>query len=313
MPKILLVTAVGSQTPLQLAAEVRAVQEALGPYTSFLLEHVGEVSPRTFIAAIRERQPDIIHFAGHGAGGKDLGLSLVGEFGQPIPMTREQLVEILTCVPRRPRLILLNACYSAEMAKALSDLVEVVIGVHGAIGDPAALDFARSFYAGIATSCSVGDAFSLARIELAMSGEDRDLIGIDCAENVDPRRITFHARPELMARFRLSDGKPEVVRGHYQIELWVRGADQNIDSVSYEIHHDSYDAEDRYWEVTRSESPEFLTDDYTSTGDVTIRITAWARDRGLGAECTLSQALRRNYAGTSTPDIASAIDAVSAA
>ena len=313
MPRILLVTANGMQSPLQLAAEVRTVQSALGPYTSFVLEHAGEVGPRHLIEALLKDPPDILHFAGHGAGGKDVGLSLVGDRGQPITIPDEKLREILECLPVRPRLILMNACYSAEMSKALSGIAEVVIGVRGKIGDPAALDFARSFYSALATSCSVGAAFTLASIELSLSGSDEGLVQIDCGKDVDPRRMVFHARPELMARFRMARDEPVVREGHYGIELWVRGADRTIDTVCYEIHHDSFATEDRYWEVARSESSEFLTEDFTPTGDVTIRIVAWARDRGLGAESKVSDALRRNYQDQASEAVAAAIAAVAAA
>lgn len=206
----------------------------------------------------------------------------------------------------------MNACYSAEMSKALSGIAEVVIGVRGKIGDPAALDFARSFYSALATSCSVEAAFTLANIELELSGADTGLLQIEYRKDVDPRRIMFHARPELMARFRMAHDKPVVRNGHYEIELWVRGADRTIDTVSCEIHHDSFATEDRYWAVTRSESSEFLTEDFATSGDVTIRIVAWSRDRGLGAESKVSDALRRNYYGQGSEIIVAAIAAVAA-
>jgi hypothetical protein len=189
--------------------------------------------------------------------------------------------------------------------------VDVVIGAEGKIRDDVARKFARAFYGGLSHSCSVRAAFELARTELKMAGEDSDQVVINHLPEHDPGKMIFHAWPELMAKFVLTrKGIPEIEEDHYSIHLWLRGADQNVDSVSYQINHDSYQSKDRYWEINRSESTCFLTDDYTATGDVALRATVWSRDRGVGTQTTLSAALIRHYGDEPDAAIAEAIKVI---
>jgi hypothetical protein len=114
-----------------------------------------------------------------------------------------------------------------------------------------------------------------------------------------------------MARFNLGeDGKPTIEDDHFDVVLWMRGVDQHIHSVTYQICHDSYRRKDRFWEVYRSEASDFCTDDFTTTGDVTIRATAWSRERGWGVESSVSAALDRYYGPNAKPNIAQAIRAL---
>jgi hypothetical protein len=154
-------------------------------------------------------------------------------------------------------------------------------------------------------------AFMLAQVELKMAGQDPCQVSLAHLPENDPDKVVFYSRPELMASFVLNRaGKPEVDEDHYDIHLWLRGVDQNVESVSFQINHDSYECVDRYWEVNRHESASFLTDDFRTSGDVSLRATAWSRDWGTGTQSMLSDALVRNYGIDPEPAIAKALKVI---
>jgi hypothetical protein len=296
MPRILVLTANGKTTPLQLAAELRNIRESLGEGSNFTVLHQSEARAEDLIRRLVSERPDILHFAGHGMGGLDQAISLVGDSGHEVVLTKKDLTTIFKNIPTRPRLVVLNACSSAEVSGELKNWVGVVIGANGRIGDDAARRFAARLYAGLGQSCSVNAAFELARIELKVNGYDSNQLVIDYLPANTPQKLVFYARPEMMARFELSKrGTPKVTDGTYSLHLWMRGVDQTVDCVTFQICHDSFKRKDRFWEVNRAESNTFWTDDFRTYGDVTVRATAWSRDRGVGTVTSISSALRRHY------------------
>lgn len=307
MPLILVVTANSETSPLKLAAEVRLIRGVLGEGTNFSVVHESEIRGEDLIRRLLEDRPDILHFAGHGAGVGESALSVKNDGGLRAEISETDLSRIFKSIKVRPAVAVLNACYSDELSGALSQWVKVVVGVAGAIGDLVALRFAAQFYQAISHSLSLGDAVELARAELGVNGYDPDLIQTRAREAKD-LTLSFPARPELMARFNLGpNGEPTTEDDHFDVILWMRGVDQHINSVTFQICHDSYKKKDRFWEVYRSESPDFCTDDFTTTGELTIRATAWSRDRGWGTESSVSAALRRHYGDQPTPAIAEAL------
>jgi hypothetical protein len=314
MPRILVITANSRTTPLQLSEEVRGIQEALGEQTYFRVTEVHEGRAQDLIKKLLDEKPEILHFAGHGQGGAAPSLTLKGDEGQDVPLTQKWLCSILDNIPVRPQLLVLNACFSASLAAELKKRVGVIIGAEGKIEDGAARRFARNLYAALGESSPVRNAFELARAAFATSGYDPEQLKIDHLPGTDPSAIVFRGRPELMAEFVLgSDDGPLKARGEYRICLWLRGVDQMADSVTFQVCHDSFDPPYNFWEVTRSESSTFLTDDFRSSGDVTIRATVWSRDRGVGIEGTLGEALRRKYGDKAGPAVRRAISAIAAA
>ena len=58
-------------------------------------------------------------------------------------------------------LVFLNACYSEKQARAIAEHVNCVIGMHDAISDIAAIEFASTFYSSLGFGKSVEDAFDI--------------------------------------------------------------------------------------------------------------------------------------------------------
>jgi hypothetical protein len=238
-------------------------------------------------------------------------LSVVTDKGETAIITKRDLGAIMESIPAKPRLIVLNACFSAELADELTKWAEVVIGADGAIGDDPARRFAISLYRALGKSCSVRAAFTLATTELKISGYDSSSLSLCPKPGVDAGDLIFYGHPELMASFvTKKSGTLVISDGHYHIYLWLRGTDQSAETVTFQICHDSFKPKDRHWEVPRSESITFLTDDFWTSGDVIIRAIAWSRGCGTGIETPLVTALKRNYGVKPKPEILRALQAI---
>ena len=113
----------------------------------------------------------MLHFIGHGDfdPGRDEGvLALVREDGRADLVAAHRLVDLLRQARPMPRLVVLNSCSGA--AAGVSDLfsgtaaalvrggVSAVAAMQYEISDPAAVAFARGFYAAIARGRGVDDA-----------------------------------------------------------------------------------------------------------------------------------------------------------
>lgn len=300
MPKILLITASGNQTAprLQLAAEERNIRGALGRYSNFTVTHESEATAQALVDRLVLEQPEILHFAGHGAGGPERGIFLSDDSGQSRLAQGSWLRGILDNLRNRPRLVFLNCCYSSEQASALCASADVVVAVKGAVLDSWAQSFAASFYRFLGESYSVDKAFRLAKGAIDPEGRAGNAISIHWRRGTARRDVTFYARPELMAQFACDEesGIPQHKRDHYNVELWVRGAEPQVEAVTYQVCHESFaETKQNFWEVTRAEDRRFYVDDFWTNGDVNVRITTWSRGLGLGFESTLVEALRRHY------------------
>ncbi len=129
-------------------------------------------------------QPTIIHFSGHGRRGKTRraalsgaschgearaydGLYLQDERGNPQCVTTRALKMMVRAAAASARVVVLNACYSAQQASALRTVVDCVIGMTGAIHDEAARSFAVGFYRALGNGRSIGNAMEQAVAILA--------------------------------------------------------------------------------------------------------------------------------------------------
>lgn len=99
-------------------------------------------------------KPDIVHISAHGE--KD-SLELMDSKGNPRKLTDEALRVLLA--PSPPKLVYLNACDSADLAKAITDTVSFTIGTEAPITNFAARKGAVSFYRALAQGRTLLSAF----------------------------------------------------------------------------------------------------------------------------------------------------------
>jgi energy-coupling factor transporter ATP-binding protein EcfA2 len=125
--------------------------------------------------AMLEHQPQIVHFSGHGEG--EAGLVFEDETGRAKAVSGEALAGLFALfAERRLQCVVLNACYSDVQAKAISRHIPYVIGMNAAIGDRAALEFAKGFYDALGAGESIAFAFEMGRNSIQMEGIPQDLI-----------------------------------------------------------------------------------------------------------------------------------------
>ena len=135
------------------------------------------VSGSEFKEFTQQEQPTILHFAGHGQGGKYAGIVV-----QNADKNEEELIPInglkslFKFFKKRfnIRVVLLNACHTQEQASVISEYVDYVIGTNVAIGDIAASAFSSGFYFQLTedSQMDIENAFDSGRAEAVMKGAD---------------------------------------------------------------------------------------------------------------------------------------------
>lgn len=173
---------------LRVDAEMRSVRRALkmSKYRDLVdLQFFPAATPEDVIEGINDMRPHVVHFSGHGIAegllfdngsvedpsGRDLGFEL--------------LARALAATDTPPRLLVLNACRTAEGAEIFLPAVPVVIAMAENIEDEAASVFSPIFYGAIASAQSVAVAMEQAKVAMSMKGlADADLPTILAREDV---------------------------------------------------------------------------------------------------------------------------------
>lgn len=170
--KILILAANPKGTsPLRLDQEVRDIEEGLHRARQrdrFILIQKWAVRPDDLRRAMLDYEPQIVHFSGHGAG--EQGLALENDSGKLQLVSAEALRRLFKLFAGKVECVLLNACYSETQAEAISQHVNYVIGMNQAIGDKAAIDFARGFYDALGAGRSYEDAYEFGRNAIDLDG-----------------------------------------------------------------------------------------------------------------------------------------------
>lgn len=169
---------------------------------------------------ILDHSPAIVHFAGHGQGkpgprdsGRARDVDTPGEStpdsnvsgvglvvkaldGSSAVLPASAIGELFRLVRDQVRLVVLNACHTDTFADVVAPYVECIVGTGAAIGDAAAIEFARGFYAAIGRGYSVSYAVEWGRYELRskkLSGAE--LIQLRHRAGVGVNAPFLHATP----------------------------------------------------------------------------------------------------------------------
>ncbi|MBP5973649.1 SUMF1/EgtB/PvdO family nonheme iron enzyme [Brasilonema sp. CT11] len=149
--KILLLAALPHNLQyLHLNREIRDIKEAIKQSVkrdSFQIEIRTAVRPRDIRIALAEEMPQIVHFCGHGM--ENGSLVLEDHEGNHKPVLPKALAALFSLYRDCVKCVLLNACYSALPAEAISKHINYVIGMEQPIDDRSAIVFAGGFYDGL--------------------------------------------------------------------------------------------------------------------------------------------------------------------
>ncbi|MEO7735955.1 MAG: CHAT domain-containing protein [Kofleriaceae bacterium] len=220
--------------PLALDREARAIQielERSGHRDRFELVTRWAVEPLDLLRELRKLKPTVVHFSGHGGrsgpGGHRAGATpqrdTVGDDGddgnegnegnesqhslyfqsrdgQPQRVSARALRETFGAAGSSVQVVVLSACYSHDQAEALRTHVDCVVGMHGAIRDDSARNFAIGFYGGLGEHESVAAAYRQGCAAIGLEGlPDADLPQLAVRDGVDAERVLLAADRRVQA------------------------------------------------------------------------------------------------------------------
>lgn len=207
---------------LALGREARAIREELqrAIYREcFDVIQRWDAEPLDPLRELRDLRPTIVHFSGHGGLGvpgdraapsgprRDIGAAPAAHDGVPgqglwfqaldgprfVPAAA--LVDTFRAAGDSVKLVILNACYSDELATSLVAHVDCVVGMGGALLDEAAIHFATHFYGGLGAGWSLAAAYLQGRAaiySMGLSGQDQPVLklraGVDAEQFVLVKR-----------------------------------------------------------------------------------------------------------------------------
>lgn len=182
---------------LALYQEMRQIEQAvrLGPHRDdFVLVSYHAVRPADLQQALLVHRPDVVHISSHGR--EQAGLSLEDDDGSALPVGPEALARLFAALPMPIQLVVLNACDSMAMARAIRPHVDAVIGMDGVLGDESAIHFSTAFYRALVHGESVASALELARVEISLHGLlEHSVPSIVARPGADPNEMRFAPGP----------------------------------------------------------------------------------------------------------------------
>jgi len=160
-------------SPLRTDIEIRDVLRAIRRTENrdkVEIKHLPAASFQDLLDALNEFRPTVLHFSGH-AGGQHLSLDwddIDSETGFEIDY--ELISDVLEATEKPPRLLLFNACDTAEGAEMFLNNVDAVIVMSDKIGDAAAAHFAVQFYLALVSGQPIDKSVEQGKLVLKAAG-----------------------------------------------------------------------------------------------------------------------------------------------
>jgi hypothetical protein len=164
---------------LRLDQEIREIDETirLGRWRDNVdLKVRPAVRFKDISQALLDLAPRIVHFSGHGT--SDGRLYTENEAGRSKLVSAESLAPVFELMADHVECVIVNACHSESLARAVANHIDYVIGMRDEIGDRGAIAFSVGFYQALGAERSIRDAFTLgcAHLENVLQGSAAERI-----------------------------------------------------------------------------------------------------------------------------------------
>ncbi len=147
---------------IRIDQEIKKIKDLLRSVSQrgqYLLEPELAVRKNELQTIIVREKPRIVHFCGHGTSSQELVLE--NDLEQPEFLASAALANLLKLYCNQIECVVLNVCYSEELAQAINQHINYVIGTKKAIQDKAAIAFSKGFYGALGEGESIERAFAL--------------------------------------------------------------------------------------------------------------------------------------------------------
>lgn len=128
------------------------------------------VRTENLFQALNEHEPHVVHFSGHGSEDSILFLDN-GDNAKAV--SKEAITAMIAATKGQIRTIIFNTCYSRAQAEAVTQHVDVAIGMNAPVSDEAARLFASQFYSAVGFGTSIEVAFNQAISRLMVDASRR--------------------------------------------------------------------------------------------------------------------------------------------
>jgi hypothetical protein len=176
---------------LRLDEEFREIENRIliaQKKAQFTLIKKGAVRVSDLQLYLNQERPTIVHFSGHGT--TEGRIMVEGNNGEARTIPPKALARVFKILKDNVRCVVLNACFSLEQARAITQNIDCVIGMSSSISDKAAIAFAYAFYLGLASERSIKNAFDQGVTELMLWGIPEDNIPqLLCRKTIDPSSV----------------------------------------------------------------------------------------------------------------------------
>ncbi|MCD9855893.1 CHAT domain-containing protein [Epilithonimonas sp. JDS] len=155
---------------LRIDQEVRDIEARLKMATlrdSFDLKSEWAVTAQTLQQAMLERQPNIVHFSGHG----DIdGIAIEDTLGNSKLLDNDALGSLFELFSDKVECVFLNSCYSESQASEIAKHIPYVIGMRSSVPDEAAIAFSTGFYSALGAGKDFHFAYKMGVVSIKLEG-----------------------------------------------------------------------------------------------------------------------------------------------
>ncbi len=161
-----------TEVQLDLQEELRQIRQELQRAThrdQFTCEFITAATYDDLRMALRTHEPHILHIACHGTPQDRLVFS--NGSGNSREVNAAAIADLLDLFKDDLALVVLNACHSSAVARAIAEHIGLVVSMTSSVYDSSARDFARVLYESIAAGETIERAFRFATNALKLVGD----------------------------------------------------------------------------------------------------------------------------------------------